>query len=464
MSKRSIVVIGGGLAGSLICSELVRDADVTLLEIGQKDSIYYPEVGYDKKELGHVKTFCFGGGGTTNLWHNGLIPINADDVVSQDFRDVLADARPFINDAAKRLFFKGDYSSVYRDAVSEATATAASAGIAADGVDCLIYPKKFHRLTADSRVRDVYGVDRIRFEFAGGKITRVHYAIGPREHSLDADAVIVAAGAMGSPKILRDIIEATGRRFDGLGTGFIDHPLGFVGKVRFKKETTDAIDRLSMSDRGDYVVRSALRLKSDCGRYTCCVFLRPALTIHNSLSIYKYKSLLGATTGLTRVRNAFSWNLFHPDIVAEVFSHLVGVNLPSRNYNVLFVGEQRRGRSRVYYVGNDLRVDWSITDDELVVYRSLLRRLSDILANAAEQVNIETNLTPEWLWSGAHHSSTTSLSSTPEGLVDTSLRLKFCDNVYVCDGSVIQEHSYANTGLTIGQLALRLASTVLSRH
>jgi hypothetical protein len=29
--------------------------------------------------------------------------------------------------------------------------------------------------------------------------------------------------------------------------------------------------------------------------------------------------------------------------------------------------------------------------------------------------------------------------------------------VYVCDGSVIQEHSYANTGLTIGQLALRLS-------
>jgi choline dehydrogenase-like flavoprotein len=40
--------------------------------------------------------------------------------------------------------------------------------------------------------------------------------------------------------------------------------------------------------------------------------------------------------------------------------------------------------------------------------------------------------------------------------------LKCCDNVYVCDGSVIQEHSYANTGLTIGQLALRLAERVLN--
>ena len=103
---------------------------------------------------------------------------------------------------------------------------------------------------------------------------------------------------MGSPRILRDIITATGHRFESLGTGFIDHPLGFVGKVRFKKDAVDAINRLSMIDHDDYVVRSALRLKSACGRYTCCAFLRPALTIHNSLSIYKYKSLLGRNDGL----------------------------------------------------------------------------------------------------------------------------------------------------------------------
>jgi choline dehydrogenase-like flavoprotein len=464
MSTRSIVVIGGGLAGSLICNELVRDADVTLLEIGQKDRIHYPDVGYDKKALGHVKTFCFGGGGTTNLWHNGLIPINPIDVASQDFRDALAASRKFTNDAASRLFFKGDYERAYRDAVSQATTIAANAGIGADGVDCLLYPKKFQKLTVDSRVRAVYGVDRIRFAYVGGTIARVHYTIESQEHSVAANAVIVAAGAMGSPKVLRDIIGASGEKFDGLGAGFIDHPLGFVGKVRFKQDTTDAVDQLSMQDRGDYVIRSALRLKSDCGRYTCCVFLRPALTIHNSLSIYKYKSLLGATTGLTRVRNAFSWKLLHPDIIAEVFSHALGMNIPSRTYNVLFVGEQRRGRSRVYYDGDRLRVDWSISDEELSIYRSLLRKLSDVLANVAERVNIEPNLTDEWLWSGAHHSCTTSLGHTAHDLVDTDLKLRFCDNVYVCDGSVIQEHSYANTGLTIGQLALRLASTVVARH
>lgn len=464
MNKSSIVVIGGGLAGSLICNELARKANVTLLEIGQRDRIDYPDIGYDNKALGHVRTFCYGGGGTTNLWHNGLIPINPRDVVSQEFQDVLADSRQFTNDAAARLFFKGDYERAYRDAVAEATAIATQAGIAADGVDCLLYPKKFQKLTVDSSVRAVYGVNRIRFESVNGMIARVHYAIDSQEHSVEADAVIVAAGAMGSPKVLRDIIAAAGATVDGLGAGFIDHPLGFVGKVRFKKSTTDAIDRLSMQDRGDYVVRSALRLKSDCGRYTCCVFLRPALTIHNSLSIYKYKSLLGATTGLTRIRNAFSWKLFHPDIIAEVFSHTLGVNIPSRTYNVLFVGEQRRGRSRVYYDGDHLRVDWSISDEELSIYRSLLKKLSDMLADVAEQVNIETDLTADWLWSGAHHSCTTSLGHTANDLVDADLKLRLCENVYVCDGSVIQEHSYANTGLTIGQLALRLAGTVLARH
>jgi choline dehydrogenase-like flavoprotein len=142
----------------------------------------------------------------------------------------------------------------------------------------------------------------------------------------------------------------------------------------------------------------------------------------------------------------------------------MGVNIPSRTFNVLFVGEQRRGRSRVYYDGNQLRVDWLISDEELSIYRSLLRKLGDLLANVAERVNIETDLTDEWLWSGAHHAGTTSLGYTANDLVDTTLKARFCDNVYVCDGSVIQEHSYANTGLTIGQLALRLARTVLTRH
>jgi choline dehydrogenase-like flavoprotein len=463
MTKRSVVVIGGGLAGSLLCNELVREADVTLLELGESGSIRYPRITFDRRRLANVNTFCFGAGGTTNLWHNGLIPINPADVLDERFRDVLEESREFTDQAAARLFFKGPYLQRYREAVSAATAMAHDVGVVGDGIDCLLYPKEYHPLTVDARVTARYSVERIGFRCVNNKVQSLTYTIGSNEYTVQPTDVVVAAGAMGTPKILRDLIAESGHRFDSLGTGFIDHPLGFVGKVRVKKAAADVLDRLSIMDEGNYVVRSAIRLKSDCGRYTCCAFLRPALTMKNRLSIYRYKSLLGATTGLTRVRNTMSWRLFHPDILAEVFSNLLGVRIAGRTYNVLFVAEQRRGNNCVYYKGDELRVDWSITEEEFTVYRSLLARLRDMLSTIAEQVNLQTALTDEWLWSSAHHSGTTSMGDSASDVVDRDLKVRFFDNVYVCDGSVIQEHSYANTGLTIGQLALRLARHIVAR-
>lgn len=460
--KTKIVVIGGGLAGSLICNELVNHADVTLLEIGSKNSIKYPEISFDKKKLAEVGTFCFGGGGTTNLWHNGLIPINTGDVTDSEFAGVLAEAQSYTDEAAAALFFAQEsFSLVYENLVAEMTAIAEKTAAFPDGVDCLVYPKKYQKLSVDTKVNDLYSVEKVGFVFKGSRIKSVNYTIASKEYCSDADFVIVAAGALGSPKILRDIIAASGQGFDAPGTGFIDHPMGFVGKVRFKKEAAGFVRQLSMIDKGDYVGRSAIRLKSDCGRYTCCAFFRPALTMDNRLSVYKYKSLLGASNGLARFRNIFSWKIFHPDIIAEIVSHLFGKNIPSRTYNILFIAEQKRGDSRVYYDGDDLRVDWSISSDELAVYRKLLGKLSGMLLDVAEEQNIETDITGEWLWSAAHHSCTTPIGSSPNCVVDNNLKMNCCDNAFVCDGSVIQEHSYANTGLTIGQLAVRLARRVI---
>ena len=111
MTKK-VVVIGGGLAGCLLCNELAGQAEVTLLEVGRKDAISYPKLGFDRKQLAAVPTCCYGGGGTTNLWHNGLIPIRREDVADPVFGGVLSEAQAFTDRAAAALFFAQEPKTV----------------------------------------------------------------------------------------------------------------------------------------------------------------------------------------------------------------------------------------------------------------------------------------------------------------------------------------------------------------
>lgn len=459
--EKSVVVIGVGLAGSLLCNELSGRFNVNLLERGRENRVEVPNVRFVHKELAGVPTFCYGGGGTTNLWHNGLIPIHVKDISNPTFHDVLAECRPFLDQAAASLFFeKSPFQAEYEKLVAEINSLPEKLSVFPHGIDCLIYPKWFQKLTVDSTVSSFYQIKGVDFSGDGKRIRSVTFWTGQTKHSIDADVVIVSAGALGTPRILGDILATTGLADDKVGVGLIDHPTGFVGKVRFKKGIANLIRELSTYDKGHYISRNAIRLKSACGRYNACAFFRPAMTMANNLAIYKYKSLLGASSGILRLKNAFSYKIFHPDIVAEIFEHLFGVSIPGRTFNILFVGEQKRGSNRVFYKGDELYVDWSISDQELNIYREMLTELKAMLEGLAEEITIQADITDDWLWSIAHHSGTVSMGDTDDALVDRNLRLRHFDNVFVCDGSVIQEHSYANTGLTIGQLAFRLAEKI----
>ncbi len=458
---RSVVVIGSGLAGSLICNELAKDTNVILLEAGLKDRIQYPRIEFVEKAFGVVKTFCVGGGGSTNLWHNGLMPLRPEDIHSREFRQVLNETRPYTDRAASQLYFNSksyleEYGAIWSEMV---WATEKRVGVT-DGIDCLLYPKKFRPLSAGPNVDARYGVSGIEFGGAKGRIDSLCYTTGDRRFTVSPDFVVISAGTLGTPEIVAKMLGAAGQPFDQLGEGLADHPMGFVGKARVKKDLSDCFERLSTLDKRDYICRTAIRMRSECGNYTAGVFFRPALTMENKLSIYKYKSKLGASKGLERIKNALSPKIFHPDILAEIYSHLFGVNIPSRIYNILVIFEQKRGKNKVSYDGNGINVDWRITEEEMAVYNGMLKKLSAMLEPVAEDLVIRMPLTDDWLWSAAHHSGTVPLGDLPGGLVDKDLKVNFFDNVFICDGSIIQEHSYANTGLTIGSLALRLADHI----
>ncbi len=384
---KSVVVIGAGLAGSLLCNELSSSFNVTLLEHGRKDRIDLPSVNFVNKELAGVPTFCYGGGGTTNLWHNGLIPIDIRDISNRSFLKVLTECRPFLDRAAASLFFKKtSFQREYARLLAEVNSLSERLSVFPQGIDCLIYPKRFKHLTVNSSVNAFYQVKDMLFSGEGDRIRRVTFWDGKTKHSMDADVVVVSAGALGTPRILGDILGTTGLINNTIGNGLMDHPTGFVGKVKFEKGTANVIRELSIYDKGDYISRNAIRLKSPCGRYNACAFLRPAISMSNNLSIYKYKSLIGASRGMLRLKNAVSYKIFHPDIMAEIFEHLFGVSVPGRTFNVLFVGEQKRGSNRLFWKGDNLYVDWSISEHELNIYREMLSELKAMLPSSTISV------------------------------------------------------------------------------
>ncbi|MFT6734673.1 MAG: hypothetical protein ACJAS9_002875 [Polaribacter sp.] len=457
---KEIIVIGSGLAGSVLCRELSKSANVTLLEKGEKDLISYPNLLFKEKKLAPFNTFCFSGGGGSNLWHNGLIPIGIDDVISKPFAELLKKAEPYTNKAAEMLNFDGDYSADYADIVSEMNELAASIGFFEDGVDCLIYPKKYSKLTVPNKVKAYYSVRNIAFTSIEDETKRVTFTQDDRTHSIDADFIILAAGTFSTPELVKRILQTNNLNNEELGRGLIDHPAGFVGKVKFTKDIAKKINKFSSYHKDNYESCTGIRIKSDCQKYTCFAFLRPAFTMSNHLSIYQYKSLLGGSSGIERIKNALSLKLFHPDILVEVISHVLGVSIPSNTFNVLVYFQQHQGDNEVDYKEGSHVIKWDVKNKELEVYNALLEKLDQKLNSFAIETNMQKPINNDWLRSGAHHSGTISLDEKKIGCINENLKLNGSSNVYVCDGSVIQEHSYANTGLTIGKLALRLSEHI----
>ena len=460
--RKHCTIIGSGLGGTLVANELAEHCDVSVIETGPKNGIVYPRFTEADKKLGHVRTFCHGAGGGTNLWHNGLMPIATGDVSEQLFRSALEDSQEFTDKAAERLHMPTGFSFTreYKRARAFAAESLDQFAATSAGVDALVYPKTFAPLKLKPSVNAYYGVTDVGFETTGSRAASVSFHSGGESIELKPDFLVMSCGSFGTPEMIGRLLEAAGLEAPDSGSGLIDHPMGFVGKVRFRKSVSPSANSFALQDAGPYEFRSVIRLKSRCKRYTAAAFLRPAVTMSNSLATYVYKSKLGASSGRERIRNAVNPRILHPDVVAEILSHLFRFDVPSRTYSVLFVGEQRERRGRVSGSAQDLSIDWSVSNEELAVYNEMVSSLAGMLSKQAERVEINDKLDANWLWSGAHHSGTTIMSESGRGHVNSDLLVSDFDNVFVCDASVIQEHSYANTGLTIGQLACRLADHI----
>ena len=105
MAQR-VVVVGAGLAGSILAAELAQYCDVTVIELSRKNSslaLPLADVNWPAGLDPHVGS---GPGGTTALWNNGLIELEDDDydawpIRKEELQPYLAKAYPILAGMAR---------------------------------------------------------------------------------------------------------------------------------------------------------------------------------------------------------------------------------------------------------------------------------------------------------------------------------------------------------------------------
>lgn len=465
MTRPHAVIVGAGLGGCMLAHALLATHDITLVERGEAaEDPRFPvrDVGLPAVTEPHVGS---GLGGSTQLWHNGLIEIDPD-VFDAHWPWPKSVLDPYYEQAFPLL--SGLPLGQVQAAIADLRRRYRELGMPDVRLPGLYYPRWPRNLWESLRLAGRVNVVRgnvTGFELAeGGRVTGVVLDGAPGR--VAGDVIVLAAGGLGTPVLLHKLarqhpvpaLAHAGRHYE-------DHPMGFVGEVQMKVPLyrlwnyqvpgTDGNLRLPL-----VVERDGMHISFQ---------LRPAAAYYRA----SRRERVGSVLNLLR-RNP--WNplnyvklLSHWDDVLDILSFKFGIRLPTRHYTLLMCAQTPAQPELAVWsegdaAGGEARVrNWVISD----AFRAELRASIDDVLAALAPVLGASRVFPNWfeqLYTGAHHSGTARLSASAEGGVcDGDGRVHGLSNLYVCDGSLIPASGIANTGLTIAALALRLADHLRPR-
>ncbi|HVJ42146.1 MAG TPA: GMC oxidoreductase [Dongiaceae bacterium] len=457
---QKVVIVGAGLAGSILAAELAQTFDVTVVELAQQNGNLAVPLTDLSQPAGLSPHVGSGPGGTSALWNNGLIELEDDDYASwpisrQELLPYVARAYPLL-------------SGVSREAVTscydELRQIHVDRGIPQEMIgNGLFYPQRRRNLwqslrLAERPIRFITGRAR-RLLIDNGRVTGLVFEddVG-RPHQISADHVILSAGGLSTPLV----VQATEKAFslsslEAAGRHYIDHPMGMIAKVKLQSRFYDIWNfrqrRIAGALQTPIVIRDQSGLKIS-------VFLRPASVVSHGDRRDRVQSVLVNLRNAPFKLSALAALAGSRDDIRDLLSFKLGLQLPTDYYVLRLVASEVPDTHRSVYRDektDGIVRDWRITEGYLEKLSSLLQQLLDKLGG----IVVESRFFDQWgknLHSAAHHSGTCRMSQSEEdGVCDSTCQIFGISNAYICDGSTLPSTGYANTGLTIAALALRLS-------
>jgi choline dehydrogenase-like flavoprotein len=445
----AIVIIGAGLAGSLVASQLAPRHRVTVIE--QSDHYRVVPVVDRGRPAGLDAHASAGFGGTTFLWHNGLIELDDDDYGAWPLP--APELRKHLPAAHEAL--SGTSLAHVRDIAAEVRATFTRAGVPEKLLGRpLFYPIRRRNVWESEHLRErkvTTVVGRVeRLAIGDGGVVRAAYLTG-RPEPITGDVFILAAGGLGSPLVLQ---ASRNGAFGNAGRFYSDHPAAFVGEITVRADLNRAWNRFDRALGGS--VRLPLVIATP--RQKFAFYLRPA-----GPTALKVKSVLSDLRNAPFDPRNYVRLLMHTNDIVEALSLRAGINIPTRRFALYMSAEQQPQQDvSIEADGNRVSRDWELGEDFLDAARTAIERLLGELAPIIERHTVFADW-PDTIQTAAHHSGTCRMAISAEtGVCDRDGRVFGTTNLFICDGSLLPSTGCANTGLTIGALAFRLAETVLA--
>ena len=485
-----LAIVGSGPSAAAAYAAFIERAPnsrVVLLEGGGDRSSYRGSFAVDP---GHgfrlAPTTYLGKGGTSELWHYVLAPLDPIDFEPREFVGSpgwpisYEDLKPYYRKALKFLGVQD--SGLFERPVDLNTLRNQNL----EGLYEQFEPKLFIQLKRRWRAAEFWKRANVRVIYnhfvrqleSNDKCVFIRSANQNDKANpvVSARRVIVACGGINSPQIIYSSTTDDRARAN-IGRNLFDHPMG-VG-MQIRRQQRYNFDILTSQKTADYNRKIAIRLTDTVQRAeglpNSSFYFRPSFSEGSSDQTEALKAkILTYRDALKRLRVPLGltldimreWNL-----VRQIISYKTGLMSNVDLFDIFCVTEQSAGASHMTFSCDDDghytgACHWQVTPKDAALNNRILGKIEQWVKQyerggyvSAKSQNIEWT---KRATSAAHHVGTLAMAQSSEsGVVNTQCALFGSgERIFVADASVAPTPGCANITLTSMALAKRVGSHV----
>ncbi len=427
------------------------------------------------RQFGLPITRYYGLGGTSSLWGGACVLPNAQDFRSNAWPIDLTELLPFYDIALQSLglLSKSDLDAANeRVDVKNDIAALFVNGVAAEFQFELIQqllpaPNLFHKYDIISLgvnvIRNAY-CTKLNF-LSPRRVESITVEIDGEKIAIKAKKFILCCGALSTPYLLHrsGSIDKSLLCNKNIGCYLSDHPMGFIGQVRFKRKVAAPYFHRV---KGSNDIRYKLGINHSRYGFNHKYYLIPSFKVGSSTVTEDVKRALLTVRERSLSFSEIMTLVRNPSVVLQILSYLFANNPKVSLYDIWMIGDQRADCGSL--VKRDLGLDgvekkiinWELSKENIDEMYEAKEEFINLLRYAGFSVtaHIDRSHFKEYLTSAAHHSGTCRMGLTSQdGVVDKNLQVFDIDNLYISDASVIPTGGNANPSLTIIALNYRLA-------